>query len=141
MSSFFMEMTNTDAVVKNPLWWKEIVPLFLKVGEGFEIRHWREDEETIKKYSSWGKISEEDSGDFEVSLKGSFTKEIIYKLLMEEKPEEREKMTDFFSINIGRFHSSHYGKEIAIDDIKEDEREFIRKVLLSLNDCFNIVVS
>ena len=55
-------------------WWKTIVKHFIKVGDAFEIRCWREEVTEIEEASLYG-IAVDDK--YEVSIKGFLTKELL----------------------------------------------------------------
>lgn len=62
-------------------WWKKIMEHFVRVGDAFEIRCWREEVAEIREASLYGTAV----GDkYEVSIKGTITKELLEKLLIED---------------------------------------------------------
>ena len=66
-------------------WWKKIMEHFIRVGDTFEIRCWREETAEIREASLYGTAIDDK---YEVSIKGMVTKDMLEKLLTEE-PTDR----------------------------------------------------
>lgn len=83
-------------------WWKEIMKHFVRVGDVFEIRCWKEEGAEIREASRYGAAVDEK---YEVSIKGIMTKELLEDLLT-EKTEDKSiynKMTKYFTIHVECF--------------------------------------
>ena len=61
-------------------WWKGIMNHFVKIGNVFEIRCWKEEIAEIESASLYG-VAVDDK--YEISIKGTVTKELHEKLLIE----------------------------------------------------------
>ena len=82
----------------------------------------------------------------EVSVRGVVTVELLSELL-EEEPADKSiynKMTKYFTINIKNelcdFCSEHYGTEVYIDRVHEDDVSFVSKLFAQCADCFSIYI-
>lgn len=119
----------------NTTWWKQIMTLFLREGERFEIRCWREEPEIIAQASGLGILCESQCTDYEVSITGILTDKIIQEILSQPKPEDDDQMTKFFTINIGKnFSSAHYGTEIYIANLTDADVERIHAIISPVKD-------
>ena len=125
-------------------WWKTIVKHFIKVGDAFEIRCWREEVTEIEEASLYG-IAVDDK--YEVSIKGFLTKELLEKLLIEEAADKSiyNKMTKYFTIhvenNLCNIWSEHYGTQMVIDIISDANIEFFKQVMKQYHESFSIRMS
>lgn len=124
-------------------WWRELVQHFARPGDGLEIRCWKEETVEIQQASLYGEPTEDK---YEVSIKGTVTAELLMELLT-ENPADRSiynKMTKYFTINIKNglcdFGSYHYGTEIYINDVSDDDISFFSKTMERYNDCFSISI-
>ena len=128
-----------DYSIEDLDWWKNLMALFLKEGENFQIRCWRDKKEIIEKALGCGKLCLESSSQCETSIRGLLGKELIDYIALEEKPEEYDRWTNFFTINIGeRFSSSHYGSEIWIHGLENGELENIREIINPFKEYFSL---
>ena len=124
---------------KNCPYWREIMTLFLKQGSQFEIRCWKEERTSILKACKSGCISEKDSTDYEVSIKGTLEKSIINEILNPDMDDINEKMTEFFTINInGQIDIEHYGKEIYIFNPEENIKDRLYEIIEPVQEYFSI---
>ena len=75
-------------------WWRSIIKHFIRVGDTFEIRCWREETAEIQEASLYGTAIDDK---YEVSIKGMVTKEMLEKLLTEEPADKStyNKMTKY----------------------------------------------
>ena len=117
---------------------------FVRVGDAFEIRCWREEVAEIREASLYGTAV----GDkYEVSIKGTITKELLEKLLIEEPADKSiyNKMTKYFAIHVENdlcdIWSEHYGTEMIIDIIADAEIEFFEQVMRQYPESFSIKIS
>ena len=105
---------------------------FVRVGDSFEIRCWREETSETEKASLYG-VSAEDS--YEVSVKGVVTDGLLKEWLTEEPADKTiyNKMTKYFTIHVENdlcnLWSEHYGTEMAIVVTAEKERVFLEQVM------------
>ena len=113
-------------------WWKELVKYFVQVGDDLEIRCWKEETAEIQQAISYGNLTEDN---YEVSIKGIVTKELISELLLENPTDKSiyNKMTKYFTINVVRdqrtFCSAHYGTEIYLVGVSDDDIAFFQDVM------------
>lgn len=122
-------------------WWRKLVQHFVKVGDELEVRCWKEETAEIQQASLYGKPVNEM---YEVSIKGIVTTKLLTELLTDE-PADRSiynKMTKYFTINAisgqRNFSSTHYGTEMYIDGVLDDDIAFFSKIMEQYNDCFSI---
>ncbi len=124
-------------------WWRELVQHFVRPGDELEIRCWKEETEEIQQASFYGEPMEDK---YEVSIKGTVKAELLTELLM-ENPADRNiynKMTKYFTINVKNelcdFGSYHYGTEVYINDVSDDDIAFFSKTMERYSDCFSISI-
>ena len=125
-------------------WWKKIMEHFVRVGDAFEIRCWREEVAEIREASLYGTAV----GDkYEVSIKGTITKELLEKLLIEEPADKSiyNKMTKYFAIHVENdlcdIWSEHYGTEMIIDIIADADIEFFEQAMRQYPESFCTKIS
>ena len=124
-------------------WWKKLVEHFIKVGEAFEIRCWKEETDEIKQASLYGNPTEDN---YEVSVKGVVTAELLAELLSEEPSDKSiyNKMTKYFTINVENdkcfFCSAHYGTEMYLEKVSNADISFFESVVNQYDDCFSVSV-
>ena len=125
-------------------WWKKIMEHFVRVGDAFEIRCWREEVAEIREASLYGTAV----GDkYEVSIKGTITKELLEKLLIEDPIDKNiyNKMTKYFTIHVENdlcdIWSEHYGTQMVIDIISDADIKFFEQVMRHYPESFSIGIS
>ncbi|MGO5444029.1 hypothetical protein ACTQXY_11005 [Faecalimonas sp. LCP19S3_D12] len=113
-------------------WWQELVKYFVHVGNSLEIRCWKEESEEIQQALQYGNLTE---ANYEGSIKGIVTKEFLTELLS-ENPQDKSiynKMTKYFTINVDsgqrRFCSAHYGTEIYLMGVSDDDITFFKNAM------------
>ena len=122
-------------------WWKQIMKHFVRVGDKFEIRCWKEDVAEIGEASLYGTAVDDK---YEVSIKGTVTKELLEKLLTEEPVDKSiyNKMTQYFTIHVENdlcnIWSEHYGTEMAVDIIADTDIEFFEQIMRQYPESFSI---
>ena len=100
---------------------------FVKAGDTFEIRCWREEAAEIGEASLYGTAV---ADRYEVSVKGSVTEELLGKLLTEAPADKSiyNKMTKYFTIHVRNdlcdIWSEHYGTEMVRDIISDADTAF-----------------
>lgn len=125
-------------------WWKKIMEHFVRVGDTFEIRCWREEVAQIREASLYG-VAVEDK--FEVSVKGIVTEELLEKLLTENPTDKSiyNKMTKYFTIHVENdlcdIWSEHYGTEMVINIMADTDIEFFEQVMRQYPESFSIGIS
>lgn len=123
-------------------WWKQLIQLYVKEGEHFEIRCWNEEREQIIKAEHYGIISHEAGTNYETPIKGSITKQLLKDLLLSDEPKDKSiynKMTEYFSIFVeNKLSSEHYGTELYLFNVSEHELELFHKIMSPFQDKFNI---
>ncbi len=124
-------------------WWRKIVEHFVNVGDAFEIRCWKEELDEIRQASLYGNPTEDRN---EVSVKGVVTSELIAELLSDEPSDKSiyNKMTKYFTINVeterGFFCSAHYGTEMYLERVSDDDILFFESVVNQYDDCFSVSI-
>lgn len=122
-------------------WWKEIMEYFVKAGDTFEIRCWKEESSEIARASLYGDAITDKN---EVSIKGIVTKELLEELLDKEPADKSlyNKMTKYFTINVKNslcdICSAHYGTEMYLDITFDKDIEFFEKVMNQYPEKFSI---
>ena len=113
-------------------WWKNLVKHFVRVGDRLEISCWKEETVEIQQASLYGNLQNEN---YEVSIKCTVSNEFIGELLA-ENPTDKDiynKMTKYFTINVENEHhkfcSAHYGTEIYLTDVSDDDIAFVQEVM------------
>ena len=113
MKQFSVQMMDNSVTSQ---WWKKIMEHFVRVGDTFEIRCWREEVAEIEQASLYGTTID---SKYEVSIKGVMTNDLLKKLLTEEPTDKSiyNKMTKYFTIHVGNdlcdIWSEHYGTEMV----------------------------
>lgn len=113
-------------------WWKELVKYFVQVGDSLEIRCWKEEVDEIQQASRYGDLANEN---YEVSIKGVVSEQFVLELLSDNPTDKSiyNKMTKYFTLNIehkGRkFCSAHYGTELYLIGVSDEDIAFFRKVM------------
>lgn len=139
MRTIAIELTDYRIHEVNTHWWKQILSLFLKPGRAFEIRHWRAEKDIVEKACAYGTISERDSTDFEVSIKGVLTDAIIQEILHADASCPDEQITEFFTINVaGEISSSHYGRELYVSHPTKEVCDQLSAILTPVQEYFTI---
>lgn len=124
-------------------WWKKIIHYFVKQGDAFEIRCWNEEHNEIKKALTYGSIFQDESN-YETAIKGVVSEQMIKEFLSMSEPLDKtiyNKMTIFFTININdNFCSAHYGTEMYLFNVSDDEVEAFKKIMSSCWENFSISI-
>lgn len=114
---------------------------FVRVGDTFEIRCWREEVAEIEQASLYGTTID---SKYEVSIKGVMTNDLLKKLLTEEPTDKSiyNKMTKYFTIHVKNdlcdIWSEHYGTEMVIDIIADTDIEFFEEVMGQYPESFSV---
>ena len=122
-------------------WWKELMQHFVRAGDAFEIRCWREEIAEIEEASLYGTAVEDK---YEASVKGAVTKDLLKKLLTEEPTDKStyNKMTKYFTIHIKNdlydIWSEHYGTEMYLEIAAAKDIAFFEQVINQYSDQFSI---
>lgn len=124
---------------------KKLVKHFVHAGNELEIRCWKEETAEIKQASRYGKPLEDG---LEISIKGMVTDALLTELLAEllaEAPVDKEayeKITKYFSIRAKRetfeFSSEHYGTELYIIGISNEDFSFFSQIIAPYANCLSI---
>ncbi len=113
-------------------WWKKLVKYFIKVGYSLEIRCWKEESAEIQQASIYGNPIDDN---YEVSIKGVVSEQFISEMLSENPTDKSiyNKMTKYFTINAEsegvKFCSAHYGTEIYLIGVSNDDITFLKDVM------------
>lgn len=125
-------------------WWKKLVKYFVKVGDILEIRCWKEESAEIQQASVYGNPTDDN---YEVSIKGVVSEQFISELLSENPTDKSiyNKMTKYFTITVEReerkFCSAHYGTEIYLIGVSDDDIAFLQDVMKEYTeDDFSIAI-
>ena len=114
---------------------------FVRAGDTFEIRCWKEEAAEIAQASLYGTATDDKN---EVSIKGTITKDLLEELLIEEPTDKSiyNKMTKYFTISIKNdfcdVWSEHYGTEMYINIASDDDIEFFEQVMNQYPGNFSI---
>ena len=104
----------------------------MQEGDRLEIRCWKEETAEIQQAAFYGEPVEDN---YEVSIKGIVSEELRSELLSEDPTDKSiyNKMTKYFTINVeheGRkFCSAHYGTEIYLIGVSDDDVAFFQDVM------------
>lgn len=138
MKQFGVQMTDNSV---SPQWWRRLMEHFVRVGDTFEIRCWREEAAEIEEASLYGTAVDDR---YEVSVKGVVTKALLEGLLTEEPADKSvyNKMTKYFTIHVKNdlcdLWSEHYGTELVIDIAADTDVEFFEQVMGRYPEGFSI---
>ena len=138
MKQFTVQMMDNSV---SSQWWKKIMEHFVRVGDTFEIRCWREEVAEIEQASLYGTTID---SKYEVSIKGVMTNDLLKKLLTEEPTDKSiyNKMTKYFTIHVKNdlcdIWSEHYGTEMVIDIIADTDIEFFEEVMGQYPESFSV---
>ena len=122
-------------------WWRDVMEHFVRVGDELEIRCWKEETEEIRQASMYGIPADARN---EVSIRGTVTAELIAELLSEEPTDKSiyNKMTKYFTINVKSERcdlcSAHYGTEMYLEGVSEEDISFFQSVIRPYDDCFSV---
>ena len=118
-------------------WWKELMQHFVRAGDAFEIRCWREEIAEIEEASLYGTAVEDK---YEASVKGAVTKDLLKKLLTEEPTDKSiyNKMTKYF--NLCDIWSEHYGTEMTIEIAADADINFFEQTIGRYPESFSVGV-
>ena len=136
------ELQMTDLSV-NADWWRRCIQYFVKPGDEFEIRCWKEERDEIKKALSYGKLCPSEN-DTEASIQGTVSQVMKKELLSAPEPEDKSvynKMTDFFSICIDdKLNSQHYGTQLYLFHVSDTEEAAFWEMIRPYQESFSIAV-
>ena len=122
-------------------WWKKVMEHFVRVGDPFEIRCWKEEVAEIKEASLYGVAADDN---YEVSIEGVVTDNLLQKLLTEELLDKSiyNKMTKYFTIHVKNdlcdIWSEHYGTEMVIEIAYDTDIDFFEQIMEQYPGCFSI---
>ena len=129
MKQFVVQMIDNSI---SSQWWKKIMEYFVREGDTFDIRCWREETAEIERVSLYGTAVDDK---YEVSIKGVITKDLLKKLLAEEPADKSiyNKMTEYFTIHVKNdlcdIWSEHYGTEMVIEIIADRDINFFEQII------------
>ncbi len=129
MSEISLQMIDHNI---SSFWWKELIKYFVQTGDRLEIRCWKEEVTEIQQASLYGNPTEEH---YEVSVKGVVNETLLSELLSENPTDKSiyNKMTKYFTINAEceqrKFCSAHYGTELYLTDVSDDDIAFFKDVM------------
>lgn len=141
MKQFSVQMMDNSV---SSQWWKKIMEHFVRVGDTFEIRCWREEVAEIEQASLYGTTID---SKYEVSIKGVMTNDLLKKLLTEEPTDKSiyNKMTKYFTLHVKNdlcdIWSEHYGTEMVIDIIADTDIEFFEEVMGQYPESFSVGIA
>lgn len=110
-------------------WWKDLLSLYLKEGEPFEIHCWKNEKEELATALQYVTL-EETNWEYGEVIKGILTVEFIHRILEWNGTEDSvyEKLTPYYTLQVGNVCSEHYGTEIYLEQEPENE-EMIQRIL------------
>lgn len=116
----------------NSDWWKKIMNHFVRHGDEIEIHCWNEEKAEIKKAISFS-YSIQTKNDFQTIIKGIVTSQMIEEFLTLSEPTDKtvyNKMTEFFTIIVGnKLFSEHYGTEVYLLNMEEDDVKIFKEIM------------
>ena len=134
MKRFNIQMVDNTVSLE---WWKTIIHHFIRAGDNFELRCWKEETQEILQAKRYGEAIENGN---EISIKGILPDALLSEL-MEEDPTDKEiynKMTKYFTINVKNelcdLCSAHYGTEMYIAINSDKDISFFEQVMGQYSD-------
>ena len=125
-------MVTADNIVNDNHWWRELLRVYAKPGEYFEIHCWSDEKNEFLLAAEFGSPACYLLPDMKV-VHGTMTERMISYLLNGRKPVDSQcynKMVPFFTIRIGNhFSSEKYGTEIILQSRSLQEKELIARIL------------
>lgn len=138
MKRFFVQMID-ESISSN--WWREIIEHFVRVGDTFEIRCWKEELSEIASAAFYGSAVDDEN---EVSIKGCVTEKLLEELLTDEPVDKSvyNKMTKYFTVNVKNsscnISSEHYGTEMYIEITSDKDIAFFEQVMNQYPEGFSV---
>ncbi len=114
MQEFFVQLTDGSL---SPDWWRRLIAHFVRPGDAFEIRCWKEEDGDIARASSYGEVRQEQE---QVSVHGRVSPALLRELLLEAPADKTpyHSMTSYFALRIEgdrcTLSSEHYGTELYL---------------------------
>ena len=137
MKTISIELMDDHLPAEYADWWQQVMALFLKPGMAFEIRHWRDEPAIIQEAAALGRCSPKDSTAYEVSVKGVLDRTVIQTILAAQAPQEKERMTKFFTIRVeGVLSCEHYGAELYFFDPSDEVCRQLSAILAPIRQNF-----
>lgn len=116
-------------------WWRELLLLYAREGESFEIHCWYDETDLIRLAEQYGNKSRTTITEITV-ITGEVTKELIDLLTIGDKPEDTSgynRMTPFYIVRIGEdFSSEQYGTSLLLTSDSTEQIEVVESVLKSI---------
>ena len=139
----FIQVQMVDGFISSD-WWKKVIKHFVRMNDKFEIRCWKDETNEINQASLYGSLLEDGN---EISIKGNVNQELLNELLYSPEPTDKNlynKMTKYFTVNIANdlceLSSAHYGTELYIDNVSEEDIEVFKSIMLPYWDSFSISI-
>lgn len=128
-------MISVERTAEDNFWWQELLRLFAKPGEYFEIHCWADEVKELKIAEQFGERACYGMPDL-IIVHGTLTEKMVSYLLNEKKPVDcacYNKMNPFFTILIGEhFSSEKYGTEIILKSRFPKEDKQIEQIISCL---------
>ena len=108
---------SVDSSLEDLNWWRELLRLYAREGESFEIHCWYDETDLIHLAEQYG-IKVKSSIPEVTVVSGNVTQELLDLLISGNKPEDTSgynKMTPFYTVRIGEnFSSEQYGTAVYL---------------------------
>lgn len=125
-------MITADNTVNDNHWWRELLRIYAKPGEYFEIHCWSDEKNEFMLAEEFGEPACYSLPDMKI-VYGTMTERMISYLLYGRKPVNSQcynKMVPFYTIRVGNhFSSEKYGTEMILKSRSLQEKELIAKIL------------
>lgn len=129
----------------NPNWWLEIIEIFLKPGLKFKLSLEKGQTNILEKFSTYDSDSEISIGKNLIFLEGILNGEIIKDFKASYKVVNVggiDYYSPFYSLEIvENYCSAHYGREIYLTRLVDEDFSKVIKVVRPLNEYLKIDVS
>lgn len=130
--TFFLSI---DSKLNENDWWKELLLLYAREGENFEIHCWYDETDLIHLAEQYGCKTRSTIPEITV-VTGKVTRQLIDLLTIGDKPEDSSgynRMTPFYIVRIGEdFSSEQYGTSLLLTSDATEQIAVVESVLKSI---------
>ena len=130
-----------DSSLKYNLWWNNLIPLYAREGEPFEIHCWYDETDLIHLAEQHG-VKVRSSIPEVTVVSGKVTQELLDLLISGKKPEDTSgynKMTPFYTVRIGdNFSSEQYGTAVYLTCDSAEQYQQVDTLLQDMKHHANI---
>lgn len=130
-----------DSSLENNLWWNNLIHLYAREGDPFEIHCWYDEINLIHLAEQHG-IKVRSSIPEVTVVSGKVTQELLDLLISGKKPEDTSgynKMTPFYTVRIGEnFSSEQYGTTVYLTCDSAEQYQQVDTLLQDMKHHANI---